>query len=150
MNILRQFNRMSVWSAFALLALSGCAGMSATSVNLYLNGKNEVPPVATAATGTGTITVNSDMSVSGSVTTTGLAGTAAHIHMGAAGANGPVIVPLTKSGDNMWVVPPEAKLKEEQYQAFKAGGLYVNVHSAANKGGEIRDQLRPSGSNSAY
>ena len=122
MNILRQFNRMSVWSAFALLALSGCAGMSATSVNLYLNGKNEVPPVATAA----------------------------HIHMGAAGANGPVIVPLTKSGDNMWVVPPEAKLKEEQYQAFKAGGLYVNVHSAANKGGEIRDQLRPSGSNSAY
>ncbi len=151
MNILRHFNRMSVWSAFALLALSGCAGMSGNSVNLYLNGKNEVPPVATAATGTGSITVNSDMSVSGSITTTGIVGTVAHIHMGAAGANGPVIVPLTKSGDNTWVVPPDAKLKDDQYQAFKAGGLYVNVHSAANKGGEIRDQLRPSGSsNSSY
>ena len=139
MNILRHFNRMSVWSAFALLALSGCAGMSGNSVNLYLNGKNEVPPVATAATGTG------------SITTTGIVGTVAHIHMGAAGANGPVIVPLTKSGDNTWVVPPDAKLKDDQYQAFKAGGLYVNVHSAANKGGEIRDQLRPSGSsNSSY
>jgi hypothetical protein len=143
MNIAKQFKRISVWAAFAIAALSGCAGMSGNSVNLYLNGANEVPPVSTAATGNGTITVGADMAVSGSVTTTGVAGTAAHIHIGAAGANGPVIVPLTKSGDNMWVVPPDAKLKEDQYQAFKAGGLYVNVHSAANKGGEIRDQLRP-------
>ena len=34
-------------------------------------------------------------------------------------------------------------LTDAQYEAFKAGNLYVNVHSAANKGGEIRGQLKP-------
>ena len=53
----------------------------------------------TSASGSGTITVADDGAVSGSVSTTGVAGTAAHIHEGAAGANGPVIVPLTKDGD---------------------------------------------------
>lgn len=145
MNISQQFKRISVWATLAVAAgvMSGCAGTNNGSVNVYLNGANEVPPVSTAATGTGTITVGTDMSVSGSVTTTGIVGTAAHIHIGEAGKNGPVIVPLAKNGDNGWVVPPDAKLKEDQYLAFKSGGLYVNVHSAANKGGEIRDQLRP-------
>jgi len=67
----------------------------------------------------------------------------AHIHLAPAGKNGPVIVPLTKSGDNMWSVPAGAKLTDDQYKAYKAGDLYVNVHSAENKGGEIRGQLKP-------
>jgi hypothetical protein len=144
MNILKQLQGVGVCAAFtvAALLLPGCAGMSGGS-SLNLNGANEVPPVSTAASGSGTITVGDDMSVSGSITTTGVAGTVAHIHQGAAGANGPVIIGLTKSGDNVWSVPAGAKLTEAQYQAFKAGGLYVNVHSATNKGGEIRDQLRP-------
>jgi hypothetical protein len=54
-----------------------------------------------------------------------------------------VIIPLTKSGDGTWSVPAGAKLTDAQYAAFKAGDLYVNVHSAANKGGEIRGQLKP-------
>ena len=152
MKIFRHFKMVSVWTALAIAAvvLPGCAGTTGNSVNVYLNGANEVPPVSTKATGTGTIVVGADMAVSGSVTTTGIVGTAAHIHTGAAGVNGPVIIPLTKNGDNGWVVPPDAKLKPEQYEAFKAGGLYVNVHSAANKGGEIRDQLRLSGGMSGY
>ena len=36
-----------------------------------------------------------------------------------------------------------AKLTDAQHDAFKAGKLYVNVHSAANKGGEVRGQLNP-------
>jgi hypothetical protein len=144
MNTLQEFKRITVWVALAVAAviLPGCAGMSGGR-SLNLSGANEVPPVSTAATGTGTITIGDDMSVSGSVTTTGVAGTAAHIHIGAVGANGPVIVPLAKTADNVWSVPAGAKLKEDQYQAYKAGGLYVNVHSATNKGGEIRDQLKP-------
>ena len=93
------------------------------------------------AAGAGTISVAADKSVSGSITTTGIEGKAAHIHQGAAGANGPVIVPLTKSGDATWSVPAGAMLTDAQYAAYLAGGLYVNVHSAANPGGEIRAQL---------
>jgi hypothetical protein len=65
----------------------------------------------------------------------------AHIHQGAPGQNGPVIVPLTKNGDT-YSVPAGAKLNSAQMDALKAGNLYVNVHSAEHKGGEIRAQLK--------
>ena len=119
----------------------GFANAAATQV--MLSGSEEVPPVQTAAKGSGSITVNEDKTVSGSVTTTGVKGTMAHIHEGAAGKNGGVAVPLEKKGDNEWAVPAGAKLSDAQYKAFKAGELYVNVHSEANKGGEIRGQLKP-------
>jgi hypothetical protein len=112
------------------------------AVKVALSGNNEVPPVQTKATGGGTITVGQDKSVSGSVTTKGIEGTAAHIHDGAPGKNGPVIIPLTKNGET-WSVPAGSKLTDEQYKNFHAGNLYVNVHSAANKAGEIRGQLTP-------
>ena len=121
-------------------APSWLPGSGATSVKL--SGAEEVPPVNASGSGSGTIRVNSDGTVSGSVTTTGVQGTMAHIHQGAKGQNGPVIVPLTKSGDT-YTVPAGAKLNDAQMKAFKEGGLYVNVHTAANKGGEVRGQLNP-------
>jgi hypothetical protein len=127
--------------AALLVALAGVA--SAATVNVALSGGEEVPAVTTPASGSGTITVGDDMSVSGSVKTTGIAGTAAHIHMAEAGKNGPVAVPLTKGGDGEWVVPAGAKLTDAQFAAFKAGNLYFNVHSDANKAGEIRGQIKP-------
>jgi len=130
-----------VVTAAGLVAVTPTVSWS-QEVKVTLSGSQEVPPVTTTATGSGTITV-ADKAVSGSVTTTGVTGVAAHIHQGAAGQNGPVIIPLTKSGDNAWSVPAGAKLTDEQEKAFKAGNLYVNVHSAANKGGEIRGQLKP-------
>lgn len=132
--------------AIAILAviLAACATMSMNKeVRITLSGANEVPPVATSASGSGTIMVAADKSVSGSISTTGVAATAAHIHTGAAGKNGPVIVPLAKSGDSGWSVPAGAKFTDDQYETFKKGELYVNVHSAANKAGEIRGQLTP-------
>jgi hypothetical protein len=90
------------------------------------------------------ITINKDMTVSGKIMTSGIAATMAHIHNGKAGSNGPVIVTLTKNGDNGWMVPAGAKLSETEFKAFMADELYVNVHSAENKGGEIRGQLMPS------
>ena len=128
----------------AALAVAGCAGMSSDSrVNVVLRGSEQNPPVATSASGSGTITIAADKSVSGAISTTGLAGTAAHIHQGARGQNGPVSVGLVKNGENGWSVPAGARLTDAQYDAFKAGNLYVNVHTAANKGGEIRGQLNP-------
>ena len=129
------------------LALSACSSMGMMPMmsdnKLALSGANEVPAVTTPASATGTITVAPDHSVSGSVTATGMAPTAAHIHQGAAGVNGPVIVPLTQSG-NVFTVPAGAKLTDAQYDAYKAGNLYVNIHSAAHPGGEIRVQLKGS------
>ena len=129
----------------AALVLAGCAAMSSGHrVNVALRGSEEVPPVTTPASGSGTITIAADRSVSGSVTTTpGLGAVAAHIHQGARGQNGPIAVGLAKTGDNVWSVPAGAKLTDAQYDAFKAGHLYVNVHTPANKGGEIRGQLNP-------
>ena len=125
--------------------VTGCAGMMSTDkqVQVMLSGSQEVPPVSTPASGSGTIVVGADKSVSGSVTTSGVAGLAAHIHVGAADKNGPVIIPLTKTSDNVWTVPAGSKLTDAQYENFKAGDLYVNVHSAKYKGGEIRGQLKP-------
>ena len=110
-------------------------------VKVMLSGANEVPPVTTSANGDGAISIADDGTVSGSVTTKGVQGTAAHIHMGGAGNNGPVIVPFTKEGDT-YKAPAGAKLNADQLKAFKGGDLYVNVHSAANPNGEIRGQLK--------
>lgn len=115
----------------------------AQAAQVTLSGAEEVPAVQSAGKGSGNITVKDDMTVSGSVTTTGIKGTMAHIHEGAAGKNGGVAVPLEKKSDNEWAVPAGAKLTEAQYKAYKAGDLYVNVHTEANKGGEIRGQLKP-------
>jgi len=155
MHALQRVVRRSLWlssvSVAALLA-AGCAQQSAerqmasaapSGSNVMLSGNQEVPPVSTAATGTGTITVLMDRSVSGSVTTSGVAGAAAHIHLAAPGQNGPVIVPLNKTGDNVWSVPPAIRLNDAQYEAYTLGNLYVNVHSAANPSGEIRGQIKP-------
>jgi hypothetical protein len=136
------FARASPALVAVVLALtSGMALAAATKVTL--SGDQEVPPVKTSASGNGTITVGDDKSVSGSVTTSGIAGTAAHIHDAAAGKNGPVAVPLTKTSDNVWSVPPGSKFNDAQYKSYKAGHLYVNVHSEAHKDGEIRGQLKP-------
>jgi hypothetical protein len=112
------------------------------SVSVKLSGAEEVPPLSVPGSGSGEIRVAADGAVSGSVSTTGVEGTMAHIHQGAKGQNGPVIIPLTKKGDS-YSVPPGAKLNEAQMKAFKEGNLYVNVHTARNKGGEVRGQLDP-------
>lgn len=128
----------------ASLSLAACAGMMSggSTVRVNLSGAEEVPPLSVPGSGSGSFTIGEDGTVSGSVTTTGVQGAAAHIHQGARGTNGPVIIPFTKSGD-AYSAPAGAKLNDAQMQAFKAGNLYVNVHTAQNKGGEVRGQLRP-------
>ena len=136
------------------LALSGC-GMThdrdeergegrtrADTQQLTLSGDNEVPALSTPASGSGWVMVTPDRSVSAKIVVIGMVPTAAHIHEGAAGANGPVIVAFTKEGDDTFVAPPGAMLTESQYESLRDGNLYVNVHSAKSPAGEIRGQLR--------
>lgn len=138
--------KMFLWSLVTISAvlLAGCVmdGNTRKEANVSLSGAQEVPPVNTSARGSGTITIGRDMSVSGSVGTYGIAGMAAHIHVGAPNVDGPVIIPLTKTAADVWAVPAGAKLTEAQYESYKAGNLYVNVHTPAHKGGEIRGQIK--------
>jgi hypothetical protein len=124
--------------------LASCSTMhSMMGSGVTLTGANEVPGNDSSAAGSGTVKVADDHSVTADITVTGMTATAAHIHQGAKGANGPVVVPFTKAGDNHFVSAPGAKLTDAQYEAYKAGNLYVNVHSAAHPGGEVRAQLAP-------
>lgn len=143
MNTSQQGIKRYIWAGVGAVVLAGCAAMASKEVRVTLSGANEVPPVSTSASGTAAITVGDDKAVSGSVTTTGINGVAAHIHTGAAGKNGPVTIGLTKAGDGMWAVPAGAKFTDDQYATYKSGGMYINVHSPANKAGEIRGQLQP-------
>ena len=144
MSTLRQVVRGSLWVGAGGVAMlvAGCAGMPSHGGTITLSGSQQVPPVTTAATGTSDISANGYRSIFGSVTTSGVVGTAAHIHVGAVGKTGGVAVPLTKKGDNMWVVPPNTTLSEAQYNAYLNGELYVNVHSDKNKPGELRGQVK--------
>lgn len=136
--------RMVLTTGMTALALSGCAGVVGNNqITVELRGAQEVPPVVTAAHGDGLIIIGTDRSIKGRVTGNGLASVAAHIHLGEPGVNGPVSIGLVTIGENVWAVPPGTRLSEDQYRAFLKGDLYVNMHSAAHKGGEIRGQLRP-------
>jgi len=131
----------------AALMLASCSSMpswmpGSGAMKVNLTPAEEVPPAKSAAKGSGSFRVAEDGTVTGSVSTEGMKGTMAHIHQAAKGANGPVIVPLTKNGDT-YSVPEGRKLTPAQVDALKAGNLYVNVHSDQYKGGEIRAQLQP-------
>jgi len=146
MNTVRPFAArralLIVWIATLSLAAYGTLA-HAQAVKVALSGDQEIPPVTTAASGTGTFSVADDKSVSGQVTVSGMTVAVAHVHEGAPGAIGPIIIPLTKTSDNVWTVPAGTKLTDTQYASFKAGNLYYNMHSAAHKSGEIRGQIKP-------
>jgi hypothetical protein len=109
-----------------------------------LNGPSENPP--TTSKGTGAIEADYDSAtktLTWSGTYADLTGpeTAAHFHGPAAiGANAGVMVPVDAKASPF---KGSAALTDEQAKAFADGMIYFNVHTAQNKGGEIRGQLAP-------
>ncbi len=147
-----RFRRQNVWGAVlgatAILFATGCSQMSsrmgsASDSTPTLTGAEQVPPVNTQASGVSRIAVIGDKTLIGTVEISNLNATAAHIHQAPRGQNGPVIIPLVKTGENVWSVPGNTVLTSAQFDAYRSGNLYVNVHSAANPNGEIRAQLKP-------
>ena len=126
-----------------LLAGCGHGPRLSESHEVTLSGAQEVPANTSAASGSGSVHVAPDRGVTGAVRYTGMLATMAHIHEAPFGANGPVIVPLVKTGDGLFAVPSDTSLTPPQYASYLAGNLYVNVHSAAYSAGEIRAQLKP-------
>ena len=142
---------LRILAIIAAFVLAGCAQVQGTlphwmpgsnAVGVKLSGAEQVPPVKVTGSGSGSFRLAEDGTLTGSVTTKGVAGTAAHIHLGARGKEGPVIVPLQKKGDT-YSVPAGRKLTASQIKDWKDGELYVNVHTASHKGGEVRGQIQP-------
>jgi hypothetical protein len=137
--------------AVAALFITACGGsdyddsgsVAAPSVvrTANLTGAEEVPAVASAATARGALLVDPTTRViSGGVTFSGITPTAAHIHQGAAGQNGGIVVGLTLGTDSA-TIPANSTLTQAQYNALLAGQLYFNIHSTAFPDGEIRGQI---------
>ncbi|MBF0477817.1 MAG: CHRD domain-containing protein [Deltaproteobacteria bacterium] len=114
------------------------------TTKVTLSGGQEVPPNLTPGAARGVFMVNTVTgTISGTVIIATLPNvTAAHIHTGAVGVSGPVIIPLIGDGD-IRVVPQNAFLTVEQLKSFLLSGLYVNVHTTGFPNGAIRGQLEP-------
>ncbi len=141
-------NRMERLTSDAGPAFIGAAsvwggGVDALGYAVELSGDNEVPPVSTTASGAGSFTYDlSTRELQYSVALSDITPTAAHIHDGVAGVNGPVLHSLSIVGSTL---QGTVVLTPEQQPKLANQGLYVNVHSAANPGGQIRGQIRLAG-----
>jgi hypothetical protein len=138
--------RQALWLAPTVIVaflLSGAARADQINFKADLSGASEVPPVTSAGKGTATASLDTaTKTLNWTVTYSGLSGpaTAGHIHGPAApGANAGVLVPFT--GGLVNPIKGSATLTDAQISDLEAGRTYVNLHTADNKGGEIRGQL---------
>ena len=138
-------SRQSALSGFAIvtaLALTSPAFAEMINYKAELKGADEVP--ATTSKGTGTLTATFDTAtkkLTWKGTYTGLSGdaTAAHFHGPAEpGKNAGVVVPIAPAKSPL---DGAATLTDVQAADLAAGKWYVNIHTAANKDGEIRGQV---------
>jgi CHRD domain-containing protein len=126
----------------ASLALAGPAFADKVALKAQLSGATEVPANTSKGTGTAAITFDTaSKALSWKLNYSDLSGpaTMAHFHGPAeAGKNAGVAVPIpnTASGSE-----GTATLTDAQAADLLAGKYYVNVHTAANPGGEIRGQV---------
>ncbi len=127
----------------AALAFAAPAWAATMTFNATLNAATEVPPKTSSGTGDATVTLNTaTRQIDYTVNFSGLTGpaTMAHIHGPApAGKNAGVVVPLGNNPTSP--ITGSAKLTAKQVTELERGMMYVNVHTAANPGGEIRGQL---------
>ncbi|MEX0707257.1 MAG: CHRD domain-containing protein, partial [Woeseia sp.] len=119
-----------------------------TVLHATLSGLQEVPSVDTIAEGRAALTLheaNQELTIHVNTLRFDDA-SAAHLHSAYAGVNGPVEIGLTQDGSNPdhWFAE-EQPLGAAQREALRDGATYVNVHSPAHPGGEIRGQVIPEG-----
>ncbi|MBX3210265.1 MAG: CHRD domain-containing protein [Labilithrix sp.] len=131
-------------TALTALLVTGVASAAKTTYTGTLNGASEVPAVQTQATGTATLTFDdATKKLCGRITHT-LGGdvNAAHLHAGAPGANGNPFVVFTDLASPMKV---NLTLNDGQITSLVTGQFYVNLHTTAHAGGEIRGNMATGG-----
>jgi len=146
------FGRVAALSG--LLVLAGCGAGSdddhqempagLVTKTAILTGAQETTAVTTNAVGYGSVVVDPmSLAISGSITFTGLTAGTAHIHAGAAGANGASFVDLTvDNATHSATIPANTILSPERYDDLLAGKLYFNVHNTdVGNPGVIRGQI---------
>ncbi|HZT27591.1 MAG TPA: CHRD domain-containing protein [Pseudolabrys sp.] len=137
--------------AVAVLACAGAIAFASPSfagmmtMKTQLKASNEVPPVNSSGTGEVTVTYDTDSKkLSWKGNYSGLSGpaTAAHFHGPApSGKNAGVMIPIFQGATAKSPFEGSATLTDAQAKALMDGDMYVNIHTAANKAGEIRGQL---------
>ena len=123
------------------VAMGGPARAEVVNLKASMNATNEVPPNSSKGTGTLTATYDTTskkLSWKGSYSDLTGSATAAHFHSGEPGKNGGVAVPIAPATSPL---EGSATLTDAQATDLLAGKWYVNVHTDANKGGEIRGQV---------
>jgi hypothetical protein len=157
--------------ALALLTLAGCGGSAAGGdttgpaperFNATLSGASVVPANASTMTGTVTFETKGDSTITFSLSVANMGGiTQAHLHSGAAGANGaPLVWLLPVNGNSAqspsvtldgeislgdiapaWVRGTPRIAMDSVKALMRAGKVYVDVHSSAFTNGELRGQV---------
>ncbi len=114
-----------------------------TSFIAFMNGHNEVKAADPDATGVALFSLKSNRQLCWVIITHKVDGTvtAAHIHAGAAGKDGPVVVPLS-----LWPGCTRISARLAWALKFHPSGFYANVHSTAFPDGALRGQLMKAGS----
>jgi hypothetical protein len=151
----RKFARRSILgyglggASAALLGLTSRSQAAATTFKTTMNAASEVPANQSGGTGSATITLDpATNKITWNVTFSSLTGpaTAVHIHGPApVGKNAGVMIWLSTKGQPATSpVTGEGSLSAAQVSDLTNGQCYVNVHTAANPGGEIRGQLATS------
>lgn len=120
----------------------------AQTFNLFMTGDQEVPPADPDGIATGTLTINPVTNiVSWNFTYANIAApTLMHIHVGAAGVNGPILVNLgvaTTGGPGTLISQTLASNAAIFQILANPQGYYVNIHNAPFPGGAVRGQLMP-------
>ncbi len=143
----RSFTKSLFATAILAMGLAGCSSMlpsNKVTLTGQLSASQEVPPTVSSGTGTAEAWLNKDTNVlTWKVSFSGLTGpaTAGHFHgPAAAGANAGVVVPFAGTASPL---EGQATLTPAQAADLLAGKWYANIHTAANKGGEIRGQMTP-------
>jgi hypothetical protein len=110
-----------------------------------LSGSQETPPVTTNAAGTASVVLNPDLSVTYNETVTGLSPTAAHFHDGPVGVAAGVVKNISftnNTASGTWTSSDATQpLSDLLLKELIKGRLYLNAHTTANPGGEIRGQV---------
>ena len=142
---------LALSASAALFLISSTSSAAIVKYKATINGAQQVPPVESASTGTADLSFDdANNTLRGTIEfqlAEGTNVTNQHIHQAKCGESGSILKPLTEPGLNgVIAIEPPFELDAAGVAALQAGELYINLHTEAHAGGEIRGQIYPADS----